>query len=66
MTTVAGRGADRHACPQPAPIEYYRAARDRGEAAVEQRYWDLVDGAFADLGPGSRSATAPRPRRPTS
>ncbi|MCB0967781.1 MAG: gamma-glutamylcyclotransferase [Ilumatobacter sp.] len=49
--------------PQPAPIEYYRAARDRGEAAVEQRYWDLVDGAFADLGPGEqeryRTSTPP-------
>lgn len=40
--------------PQPAPIEHYLAARERGEAAVERRYWDLVDGAFADLAPGEQ------------
>lgn len=36
--------------PRREPRELYESARDRGEAAVEQRYWDLVDGAFADLG----------------
>ena len=40
--------------PQREPIAHYEAARDRGEAAVERRYWDLVDGAFAELGPGEQ------------
>ena len=36
--------------PRPSAIERYREARDQGRAAVSQRYWDLVHGAFADLG----------------
>ncbi len=36
--------------PRPAAVERYEAARDAGSAAIEQRYWDLVAGAFADLG----------------
>ncbi len=36
--------------PRPDAIERYATARDAGAAAIEQRYWDLVDGAFATLG----------------
>ena len=36
--------------PRPDAIERYETARDRGAAAIEQRYWDLVEGAFATLG----------------
>ena len=53
--------------PKLASIELYRAARDRGEAAVERRYWDLVDGAFGDLGPGEQERyrlTTPSPDVP--
>ncbi|TDT16683.1 hypothetical protein BDK89_2276 [Ilumatobacter fluminis] len=53
--------------PQRAPIEHYEAARDRGEAAVERRYWDLVDGAFAELGDGEQERyrrTTPPPDIP--
>jgi len=53
--------------PRPEPIAHYRAARDRGTAAVEQRYWDLVDAAFGELGAGSRRryhASTPAPDVP--
>lgn len=36
--------------PRPEAIEHYERARDAASAAVEQRYWDLVDAAFAALG----------------
>lgn len=36
--------------PRTEAVERYRQARDARRAAVEQRYWDLVDGAFAALG----------------
>lgn len=56
---------------------HYEAARDAGRAAVELRYWQLVDRAFAELGPDRHQryhATTPRPdvpivelrRRPSS
>lgn len=53
--------------PRREPRARYEEARDRGEAAVEQRYWDLVDGAFAALGPDRREryrATTPDPDIP--
>ena len=53
--------------PRPEPQELYLAARDRGDAAVEQRYWDLVDGAFDDLGRDRRDryrSTTPPPDVP--
>ena len=53
--------------PRSEPQQRYRAARDRGTAAIEQHYWDLVDGAFADLGPDRRQryhATTPVPDVP--
>lgn len=53
--------------PRPEARERYAAARDRGEAAIEQRYWDLVDGAFAALGDRQRARyhdTTPDPDIP--
>lgn len=53
--------------PRDEPIAHYRAARDRGTAAVEQRYWDLVDRAFAALGTeqhGAYHASTPAPDVP--
>lgn len=40
--------------PRPDAIEAYEAARDSGVGAITKRYWDLVDGAFADLGEDRR------------
>ena len=37
--------------PRRSAIERYESARDAGAAAIEQRYWDLVEGAFVALGP---------------
>lgn len=53
--------------PRVAPCEWYAAARSRGMAAVEQRYWDLVDDAFAALGSDHHEryhATTPAPDVP--
>lgn len=53
--------------PQVAAVQWYEAARDRGDAAVERRYWDLVGGAFAALGDGQRARyleTTPAPDVP--
>lgn len=53
--------------PRRKAIETYEAARARGTAAITQRYWDLVDGAFAALGEDRREryhATTPRPEIP--
>lgn len=36
--------------PRPEAIARYETARDRGLAAIEQRYWDLVDAAFSAFG----------------
>jgi hypothetical protein len=38
--------------PRPGAISVYEKARAAGRAAIEQRYWDLVDHAFHDLAPG--------------
>ena len=40
--------------PRAEAVERYTQARDRGEAAVDRRYFDLVDRAFADLGEDRR------------
>ena len=37
--------------PRRSAVERYELARATGRAAVERRYVDLVDGAFAALGP---------------
>jgi cation transport regulator ChaC len=53
--------------PRAEPIEWYEAARDHGTAAVERRYWDLVDAAFTELGPDEHRryhATTPPPDVP--
>jgi cation transport regulator ChaC len=36
--------------PRAEAIARYEHERDRGTAAIERRYWDLVDAAFAALG----------------
>jgi cation transport regulator ChaC len=41
--------------PRHAAIERYQRARDAGRAAIEQRYWDLVDRAFAAFGPDAHA-----------
>lgn len=53
--------------PRPEAVQRYESARDRGCAAIEQRYWDLVDEAFAALGPDRQAtyrATTPAPDVP--
>jgi cation transport regulator ChaC len=53
--------------PRPEAIEHYERARDRGTAAIEQRYWDLVDRAFAAFGEEARvryHGTTPAPDVP--
>lgn len=53
--------------PKREPIEHYQRARDAGTAAVDERYWSLVDGAFAALGPDRHAryhATTPPPDVP--
>jgi len=53
--------------PRYEPREHYERARDGGAAAVDQRYFDLVDRAFGDLGADRREryhATTPAPDVP--
>jgi dephospho-CoA kinase len=53
--------------PQPAAEHHFEAARAEGRAAIERRYWDLVDGAFAALGADQHAAyhaTTPDPGVP--
>lgn len=53
--------------PKRDSIEHYERARDAGTAAVDERYWSLVDAAFAALGPDGHAqyhATTPRPDVP--
>jgi cation transport regulator ChaC len=53
--------------PRTEAVEHYAQARDRGEAAVDRRYFDLVDRAFSDLGEDRREryhATTPAPEIP--
>jgi hypothetical protein len=38
--------------PRPHAVAVYETARSVGRAAIEKRYWDLVDGAFHELAPG--------------
>ena len=37
--------------PRPVAIERYEQHRDAGTAGIRRSYWDLVEAAFADLGP---------------
>lgn len=41
--------------PRAEAVGHYEQARDRGAAAIEQRYWSLVDEAFRSLGEAERS-----------
>jgi len=53
--------------PRREAVERYERSRDRGAAAVDQRYFDLVDRAFADLGADRRRryhASTPSPDIP--
>ncbi|HWL43475.1 MAG TPA: gamma-glutamylcyclotransferase family protein [Ilumatobacter sp.] len=53
--------------PRPESIVRYESARDAGTAAIEQRYWDLVAGAFAGFGRAARQRfldTTPPPDVP--
>jgi len=53
--------------PRPEPVAAYETAKAAGVAAITLRYWDLVDGAFADLGADRRDryyATTPPPDIP--
>ena len=53
--------------PRNEAIEHYERARDAGRAAIEQRYWDLVDQAFAAFGPDAHAryhSTTPAPDVP--
>lgn len=53
--------------PRPVAVEHYERARDRGTAAIEQRYWSLVDEAFRALGGPDHAryhATTPAPDVP--
>ena len=53
--------------PRREAIEHYERARDQGRAAIEQRYWDLVDHAFAAFGPEAHAryhSTTPAPDVP--
>jgi cation transport regulator ChaC len=53
--------------PRRAAIEHYERARDTGTAAIEERYWNLVDAAFRALGPDHHAryhATTPAPDIP--
>ena len=73
VTEVASLGEERAEgaiviyVPRPEAIERYKRARDSGTAAIEQRYWDLVDRAFAAFGEEARAryhATTPAPDVP--
>lgn len=53
--------------PRPESIARYEQYRETGTGAIEQRYWDLVSGAFAAFGLAERNrylATTPAPDVP--
>jgi len=53
--------------PRQIAIDIYEQAQAASNAAIEQRYWDLVDGAFEVLAPGHGEryrATTPAPAVP--
>jgi cation transport regulator ChaC len=56
VSVVSDADVERHVgcvmtyVPRPSAIERYEAARDEGRAGIRQSYWDLVRGAFGDLG----------------
>jgi cation transport regulator ChaC len=58
-TSVGGATADSEPVvmyvPRAEAIAHYEAARDAGTAAIERRYWDLVESAFAAFGAEARA-----------
>jgi cation transport regulator ChaC len=54
--------------PRPSAIERYEAARDAGRAAVRRTYWELVHGAFDELGGAHPDlwTSTPRPDVPVA
>ena len=53
--------------PRAEAQQHFERARGEGRAAIERRYWDLVDAAFASLGAEQRAtyhATTPDPGLP--
>lgn len=53
--------------PRPSAVERYERARDLGRAAVRRSYWELVHGAFAEVGADALDrfrATTPHPLVP--
>lgn len=53
--------------PRPEAQHHCESARREGRGAIERRYWDLVDGAFAALGAEQRAtyhASTPDPGLP--
>jgi cation transport regulator ChaC len=53
--------------PRREAVEHFERARDAGRAAIEQRYWDLVDRAFAAFGAEAHAryhSTTPAPDVP--
>ncbi|MBV1893369.1 MAG: gamma-glutamylcyclotransferase [Ilumatobacteraceae bacterium] len=54
--------------PRPSAIQRYEQGRDAGRAAIERRYWDLVNGAFSGLSPEHHDQflTTPAPDVPVT
>jgi dephospho-CoA kinase len=69
-TTVRGPGVSGSVAvyvPRREAVEHFERARETGRAAIEQRYWDLVDRAFAAFGPEAHAryhSTTPAPDVP--
>jgi cation transport regulator ChaC len=53
-TSVAVKGRVETYVPKPESVARYERYRDTRTGAVEQRYWDLVAGAFAAFGLAER------------
>ena len=69
LSRVAGdvRGTIVTYVPRHEAQQHFERARGEGRAAIERRYWDLVDTAFAALGTEQRAAyhaTTPDPGLP--
>jgi len=52
--------------PRASAVERYEQARDHGRAGIRQSYWELVQGAFGELGDDhlERYAATPAPDIP--
>jgi cation transport regulator ChaC len=47
--------------PRSSAVERYEQARDDGRAGIRQSYWELVEGAFGELGDDHRDLYAATP-----